>query len=157
MPFESKLTGFKSLTCRFCFKESKIYAFIYLRRVVYVTLFSLSMPFFFFSGALSLWNNLWDKVILQLCFVHLLLVPSGNWLELNIICGLVVMEFAYVLFFDLYFFFSLGILHLFTLNCVFLKGHSKLAALGWRIQTIYGTPQATWIVICISNPWSKLS
>ena len=31
MPFESKLTGFKSLTCRFCFKDLCIY---YLRRVV---------------------------------------------------------------------------------------------------------------------------
>ena len=97
---------------------------------------------FFFSGALSLWNNLWDKVILQLCFVHLLLVPSGNWLALNIICGLVVMEFAcvlYILWFIIFFFLFfcfLGILHLFTLNCVFLQGHSKSAAPGWRIEII---------------------
>ena len=27
MPFESKLTGFKSLTCRFCFKDLCIYLF----------------------------------------------------------------------------------------------------------------------------------
>ena len=124
--------------------------------------------FFFFGGdeTLSMWNNLWDKVILQLCFVHLLLVPYGNWLALNMICGLVVMGVAYVLFFDLsnfifvclfVFFFFLGILYLFTLNYVFLRGHSKSAAPGWRLQTIYGTPQVTCIVICISNPWSKLS
>ena len=47
--------------------------------------------------------------------------------------------------------------HLFTLNLVFIQGHSKSAAPAWSIQTIYGTPQATCVVICISNPWSKLS
>ena len=94
MPFESKLTGFKSLTCRFCFKDICIYLFE-KSCVCYIVF--LIIASFFFGGALSLWKNLWDKVILQLCFVHLLLVPSGNWLALNIICGLVVMEFAYVL------------------------------------------------------------
>ena len=39
MPFESKLTGFKSLTCQFCFKDICIYLFE--KSCVYVTLFSL--------------------------------------------------------------------------------------------------------------------
>ena len=95
MPFESKLTGFKSLTYRLHF-VSKIYVFIYLRRVVYVchiVFLIIAIIVFFLGGGLSLWNNLWDIVILQLCFVHLL-VPSSNWLALNIICGLLVMELA---------------------------------------------------------------
>ena len=87
MPFESKLTGFKFLTYQFCFKDLCIYLFIWEEFYIYVTLFSLSLPFFFFlGGGLSLWTNLWDIVILQLCLIHLL-VPSGNWLALNIICG----------------------------------------------------------------------
>ena len=93
MPFESKLTGFKSLTYRLHF-VSKIYVFIYLRRVVYVCyIVFLIIAIFVFGWELSLWNNLWDIVILQLFFVHLL-VPSSNWLALNIICGLLVMELA---------------------------------------------------------------
>ena len=150
-----------------------MYLFIWEELYVYVTLFSLSLPFFFFLGGwLYLWNILWDIEILQLCFVHLL-VPSGNWLALNIICGLLVMEFAYCysLIYN-FFLFSCDIVvasvkdlkivsfifapkniaghpldyvHLFTLNRVFLQGHSKSAA------------PATCVISCISNPWSKLS
>ena len=101
MPFESKLIGFKSLLFNVSVLFQRfIYLFIWEELYVYVTLFSLSLPFFFFGGGLSLWKNLCNTIILQLCFVHLF-VPSGNWQALNIICGLVVMEFAYVLLFDL--------------------------------------------------------
>ena len=95
MPFESKLTGFKSLTYRFCLKNLCFYLFIWEELYMYVNIVFLIIAFFsfFFGGGLSLWNNLWDILILQLCLVHLL-VQSGNWLALNIICGLVVMEFA---------------------------------------------------------------
>ena len=51
MPYESKLTGFKSLTYRLHF-VSKIYVFIYLRRVVYVCyiVFLIIAIFVFFFG-----------------------------------------------------------------------------------------------------------
>ena len=248
-----------SLTCRFCFKDLCIYLFE--KSCMCMLHCFLYHCHFFFGGGLSLWKNLCNTIILQLCFVHLF-VPSGNWQALNIICGLVVMEFAYVLLFDLenllflflffvflgyccwlcrsmskttvsFFFFApkniaghqLDYVHLFTLNRVFLQGHSKSATPSWRIQPmcvsglglkikiialfslflllfmgptalfgtihrsyctisinfypylqysqqqffsfskisgiqthpIYGTPQVTCVVICISNPWSKLS
>ena len=54
MPFESKLTGFKSLTYRLHF-VSKIYVFIYLRRVVYVChIVFLIIAIFVFGWGLSL-------------------------------------------------------------------------------------------------------
>ena len=52
MPFESKLTGFKSLTYQLRF-VSNIYVFIYLRRVVcvcYLVFLIIAFFFFFFFG-----------------------------------------------------------------------------------------------------------
>ena len=84
-----------NISVTFCFKDLCIYLF---EKSFTFMLHCFPYPcLFFLGGGLSLWTNLWDIVILQLCLVHLL-VPSGNWLALNIICGLVVMEFAYVLY-----------------------------------------------------------
>ena len=66
-----------------------MYLFIYLFEKSFTFMlhcFPYPCLSFFLGGGLSLWTNLWDIVILQLCLVHLL-VPSGNWLALNIICG----------------------------------------------------------------------
>ena len=81
-----------NISVTFCFKDLCIYLFEKsCICMLHCFPYHCHFCFFFLGGGLSLWNNLWDIVILQLCFVHLL-VPSSNWLALNIICGLLVME-----------------------------------------------------------------